>query len=318
MPGEFELIGRYFTRPARTALLGVGDDCALVKQPDGLALAISTDMLVEGVHFDPAVDPESLGHKAMAVNLSDLAAMGAEPRWATLAIALPAVREDWLAAFSRGLFTLAERFGVDLIGGDTTRGPLTLSITVIGTSPPGLALRRDGAQPGDDIWLSGCTGEAGLGLAVRAGALKLPPDVARACLRRLDWPEPRVALGRALRGVAHSAIDVSDGLLQDLGHICERSSLAARIEADRLPRAQAVALSGERGMQALLAGGDDYELCFTAASKDRELVLAAAARLGVAVSRIGTLSEGTVGVTLFGPGGQEPLPVLRGYDHFSR
>src|SRR5579871_3391226 len=269
---EFEIIARFFARPPKTALLGVGDDCALVKAPDGLALAVTTDMLVEGVHFLRGVDPHSLGHKALAVNLSDLAAMGADPRWGTLALALPSADESWLAGFARGLFELAGRYQLELIGGDTTRGPLNVCITVMGLSPPGLALRRDGARAGDDVWLSGRTGEAALAVAAQRGALSLSDEHLAACRRRLDWPEPRVALGMALRQVATSAIDISDGLVQDLGHVCERSGLSACLQTALIPRAPAVTAAGDAGTQAMLGGGDDYELCFTAPPSQRERI----------------------------------------------
>ncbi len=322
MPSEFELIGRYFTRPSRTAALGVGDDCALVRQPDGLALAITTDMLVESVHFFPDVDPESLGHKTLAVNLSDLAAMGAEPRWATLALALPAIDEVWVAAFARGLFALAEREGVELIGGDTTRGPLNLCMTLIGLSPTGLALRRDGACPGDDIWLSGATGEAALAVAHRRGTVLLEEADRVACTRRLEWPQPRTALGKALRGVASSAIDVSDGLVQDLGHICERSGVGAQLVAADLPRAAAVRHQGEAGLTALLAGGDDYELLFTAPPDLRDRVARIGLVCDVPVTRVGVIiPTPLVGeharVTVLDERGGALALGATGFDHFA-
>jgi thiamine-monophosphate kinase len=321
MAGEFELITRYFTRPSRTAALGVGDDCALVRQADGLALAITTDMLVESVHFFPDVDPVSLGHKTLAVNLSDLAAMGAEPRWATLAIALPAADEDWVAAFARGLFALADEHAVELIGGDTTRGPRVLCMTLMGLSPPGLSLRRDGARPGDDLWLSGRTGEAALGVAHRRGQCVLPAAVLVDCERRLDWPVPRVALGLALRGLASSAIDVSDGLLQDLGHIASRSRVSFQVEDAAVPRAQAILLAGDHGLDALYGGGDDYELLFTAPPEARERVLEAGVRTGVPVRRIGRALEaraaGMPAVEVIDPQGQSLESPHRGFDHFA-
>ncbi|MDP1636422.1 MAG: thiamine-phosphate kinase, partial [Gallionellaceae bacterium] len=216
---EFDLIKRFFTRPAPGAILGVGDDAALLRVGEGMELAVSTDMLVSGTHFLPDADPFLLGHKALAVNLSDLAAMGATPRWATLAIALPSADEDWLRRFSDGFFVLADEFGVELVGGDTTRGPLNLCVTIMGEVPQGRALRRDGAQAGDDIWISGTLGDAALGLAQLQGKTVLPDDMRERCLAALQQPQPRIALGMALRGIAHSAIDISDGLLADLGHI---------------------------------------------------------------------------------------------------
>ena len=211
MPSEFELIRRYFSRPARSALLGVGDDAALIKPGTGMALAVSVDMLLEARHFPAGTEPRALGHKALAVNLSDLAAMGARPRWATLALALPQADEAWLAAFSEGLYALAERFEVDLIGGDTTRGPLAIAVTVIGEVPEGAALLRSGAKPADDIWVSGEVGGAALALAHLRGGVKLAAQDAAQTARRLNEPEPRVILGERLRGLATSAIDISDG-----------------------------------------------------------------------------------------------------------
>lgn len=313
---EFDIIARYFERPPRTALIGVGDDCALVKPPDGLALAVTSDMLLEGVHFFAGVSPLALGHKALAVNLSDLAAMGAEPRWATLALALPAADEGWLEQFSSGFFALAERYRLELVGGDTTRGPLTICITALGLSPPGLALRRDGACPADDVWLSGSTGEAALAVAALRGEIDLAPADRGSCMRRLDWPEPRVELGCALRSIANSAIDVSDGLLQDLGHICERSKVAAEILLDSLPVTPAVGAAGAIGVQAMLAGGDDYELCFTAPAARREAIDAIGARLGISLARIGRIVSGPPAVSVLDAQGRPLAPARRGFDHF--
>ena len=226
---EFELIRRYFQRPPKRALLGVGDDCALLRPDAGLDLAVSTDMLIEGRHFLPGAEPRALGHKALAVNLSDLAAMGATPRWVTLALALPAADAAWLEPFSAGFYALAERYGVDLIGGDTTRGAArAICVTAIGEVPPGMALERSGARAADDIWVSGELGGAALGLA--------HPEIAEAA-KRLHLPQPRVELGERLRRLAHSAIDVSDGLAGDLGHIAERSGVqrASNTNACRVP-----------------------------------------------------------------------------------
>jgi len=209
---EFDIIRKYFTREAPTAVLGVGDDCALLRPDPGMLLAVSTDMLTAGIHFFPGAEPGKLGHKALAVNLSDLAAMGAGPRWATLALALPEADEKWIAAFAQGFFRLADRWKTELIGGDTTRGPLAISVTVMGEVPAELALKRDAACAGDDIWLSGATGEAALALAHLKGRVKLEDAALEACLTRLHTPEPRVDLGVRLRGLARSAIDVSDGL----------------------------------------------------------------------------------------------------------
>lgn len=318
MPSEFELIARHFSRPAAGARLGVGDDAALLAPRPGMELAVSTDMLLVGRHFLPDDAPEQLGHKVLAVNLSDLAAMAAQPRWALLALALPAADEDWLAAFGRGLFTLADRYGVELVGGDTTRGPLGFCVTILGEVEAGRALTRAGARPGDDIWVSGQLGGAALGLAHVQGGLHLTPEQAASCLERLHAPEPRVALGRALLGVASAGIDVSDGLLADLGHILERSGVAAEVDFQRLPAHPAVAarLSQPLARRCLLAGGDDYELCFTAPPDRAKAVEAAARTAGVVVTRIGRVLAGE-GLVLLGADGA-PMPVVEhGYDHFA-
>ena len=318
MPSEFELIAKYFARPARTAALGVGDDCALLRPPAGLVLALTTDTLSEGTHFLPGADPRRLGHKALAVNLSDLAAMGADPRWFLLAIALPDVDEAWLEAFAAGMFALAAAHGIELIGGDTTRGPRTITITAIGSLPPGYALRRDAARAGDDVWLSGSTGDAALGLAHLQGRIALPGEVASRCVARLEAPAPRVALGQRLRGVAAAAIDVSDGLLADLGHILESSKLAAEIDYEGLPRSADLRACADVALAdaALLAGGDDYELVFTAAADRRAAVEAAGRAAHVAVTRIGCMVAGAPEVRLLDRAGQPLRVAHRGFDHF--
>jgi len=318
MPSEFELIRRYFTRPARTAALGVGDDAALVKPPAGLVLAVTADMLVEGTHFLPGADARRLGHKALAVNLSDLAAMGADPRWFLLAIALPQADEAWLAAFSAGLLALADAYAIELIGGDTTRGPRTIGITAIGTLPPGYALRRDTALAGEDIWLSGSTGDAALGLAHLQHRVQLGADAAQACLNRLDAPEPRVALGKKLRGIAGAAIDVSDGLLADLGHVLEQSRVGAEVDFEILPRSAALRSCADHALadECLLAGGDDYELVFTAPAAKRAEIESAGRATSVAVTRIGRIVAGPGPVKLLGAEGR-PIDLARpGFDHF--
>lgn len=289
--GEFALIGRYFDRgPARRALLGIGDDCALL-EPGNETLAIATDMLVGGRHVFDDVEPSVLGHKALAVNLSDLAAMGAEPIAFTLALALPEADEDWLAGFASGLFALADRAGCELIGGDTTRGPLNVCITVIGRVPPGSALRRDGAQPGDDLWVSGELGAAAFAVAERLAGRPLPADdPARV---RLDRPEPRLALGLALRHLARAAIDVSDGLVGDLGHLLERSRLGARIDWPAVPQPTRLrSLPEAQRCSLALAGGDDYELLFAAAPENRSAIAALGERLGLPLVRIGAFEAG--------------------------
>ena len=319
MPSEFELIRRYFTRPARTAALGVGDDCALVRAPTGLVVAVTTDMLVEGTHFLPGADARRLGHKSLAVNLSDLAAMGADPRWFLLALCLPDADEAWLAAFADGMFALADAQGIELIGGDTTRGPRTICITAIGTLPPGYALRRDTATAGEELWLSGSTGDAALGLAHARGRVALDADARRHCLARLETPAPRVALGQKLRGLAGAAIDVSDGLLADLGHVVEQSRVGAEVDYESLPRSAALRACPDRALadECLLAGGDDYELLFTAPAARGAEVEAAGAAAGVAVTRIGRIVGDAPGVRLL-DARRRPIEVgRRGFDHFS-
>jgi thiamine-monophosphate kinase len=319
LPSEFDIIRRYFARPVKRALLGAGDDCALIAPENGTVMAVSTDMLVEGRHFVAAADAAKLGHKALAVNLSDLAAMGAAPRYATLALALPEADETWLAQFAQGFFTLADAFGVELIGGDTTRGPRNLCITVIGAVPPELALRRDGARAGDEVWLSGCTGDAALALAHLNGRTRLT-DVALAhCLARLHMPVPCITLGLALRGLATSAIDVSDGLVADIGHIAERSGVAVALQYAALPRSRALKTCADERLarECLLSGGDDYELAFTARADAHRRVVAIAAELGVALTCIGNVVTGEPGlVSVFDASGAPMQLERKGFDHF--
>jgi thiamine-monophosphate kinase len=305
---EFELIRRYFSRPSKRALLGVGDDCALLRPNAGLDLALTTDMLVEGRHFLPDAEPRALGHKALAVNLSDLAAMGATPRWATLALALPAAEAAWLEAFSAGFYQLAERYGVELIGGDTTRAERrAISITAIGEVPPGMALERSRARPGDDVWVSGELGGAALGL--------VHPEIAEAA-KRLHWPEPRVELGERLRGLARAAIDISDGLAGDLGHVVERSQVASIVQYERIPRPRVFESlrAPELERDCVLSGGDDYELAFTAPRTQRHEIESLAAELGVALTQIGTIAAGS-GLRILDAIGK-PIAHRGGFDHF--
>ncbi|RQO73361.1 thiamine-phosphate kinase [Aquitalea sp. FJL05] len=316
---EFELIRQYFTRPAPSAVLGVGDDAAILRPTPGLDLHMSVDMLVEGRHFFADVSPHALGHKTLAVNLSDMAAMGARPRWAFLALALPEVNEAWAQGFSRGLFALAEQYGVELAGGDTTRGPLTLSITIMGETPQGQALRRDAARVDDDVWVSGELGLGALAVAQRLGRLpagSVSDDVLAACQCRLDFPVPRLELGQALLGTAHAAADVSDGLLADVGHILAASGVAAEIWADSLPSLPPLEAERPRWLEFLAAGGDDYELCFTAPLSAREAVLAAAEQAGCRVTRIGRVVAGS-GARLLDATGQVITLNKAGYDHFA-
>ena len=322
--GEFDLIARYFTRPVRRAALGVGDDCALLAPAPGMQLAISSDMLVEGRHFFADVDPEALGHKALAVNLSDLAACGARPLAFTLALSLPRVDEAWLAGFSHGLLALADAHSCELVGGDTTQGPLNLCITVFGEVPTGQALLRSGARPGDDLYVSGTLGDARLALEALLGHRPLPADVLARARQRLERPTPRVALGQALRGIASSAMDLSDGLLGDLSHILKASGVGARIDThitSNLIAEKAYLSRGEGHFdlelirQSTLAGGDDYELAFTAPPTRRDAVAAASQASGTPVTRIGTvLAE--PGLQLVDAQGQAVEHRYASFDHF--
>ncbi|HEX2540960.1 MAG TPA: thiamine-phosphate kinase [Caldimonas sp.] len=314
--GEFELIERFFTRPTGRAALGIGDDCALVVPGPGLTLAISCDMLIEGRHFLSTVAPERLGHKALAVNLSDLAACGARPLAFTLALALPRAEEDFLEGFARGLHALAERHGCELVGGDTTRGPLAICITVFGEVAREAALLRSGARAGDDVWVSGTLGDARLALEAFRGALSLSEEAFAQARRAMELPEPRVDLGLALQGVANSAIDVSDGLAGDLAHILRRSGVGAVLDLDALPRSAVLAAQSPAiRRECLLAGGDDYELVFTAAPERRGAVLGAGLAAGVQVTRIGQVEAGS-GLRLVDGEGR-PLPAdVVSFDHF--
>ena len=317
MLSEFELISRYFTRAPRHTTLAVGDDAALFSVSPGCELAASTDMLVEGTHFFADVDPQALGHKALAVNLSDLAAMGAMPRWALLALALPEVDTQWLEGFSRGFFALADKHDVDLIGGDTTRGPRNICVQIMGEVRQGRALRRDGARVGDDIWVSGQLGDAAAAVAHRRGELKLEPAALDRCRMRLDWPMPRVALGLELSAQAHSAIDISDGLLGDLAHICERSGVGAEVGYPAVPCSEDLAPLRDDApvMRAILAGGDDYELCFTVAPERTAAIEALSTTLDIALTRIGRIVEGNA-VSVFDAAGRLRPRKDKGFDHF--
>lgn len=318
MASEFDLIARHFTRPTPGAVLGVGDDCALVQPSPGMQLAVTSDMLLEGRHFSPQDSPAGLGHKALAVNLSDLAAMGATPRWATLSIALPGVDDAWLTAFARGFFRMADQHGIELVGGDTTRGTLAISITAIGEVPPGGALRRDGAQAGDEVWVSGRIGSAALALAYRQGRLFMEQIDAAKVLPALYLPTPRVALGVALRGVATSAIDISDGLAADLGHILDCSRVGAQLEFAALPLHPVAHnyLHEAVARDCILAGGDDYELCFTAPVAQHDAVLAAAAAAATPVTRIGRIVTAP-GLNIIDVEGKPLSLTHTGYDHFA-
>jgi thiamine-monophosphate kinase len=315
--GEFDLISRFFDRgPARVAELGIGDDCALLGRiAAGSRLAVTTDMLVGGRHFLLDADPAGIGHKTLAVNLSDLAAMGAKPVGFTLAIALPDPDETWLRGFSGGLLELADRFGCELLGGDTTRGPLNLCVTAFGEVPAQAALRRDLAQPGDDLWVSGELGGAAFALGeLLGGAGRLLAPSVRA---RLERPEPRVELGIALRHLARAAIDLSDGLVQDLGHLCERSRVGAVIDWPSIPLDAAMRKLEAGRQQALsLSGGDDYELVFTAAPENRRTIEALSGRHGPGLTRIGRIEAGERVRIVDARGAPVVLPV-GGFDHFA-
>ena len=321
MLSEFDLIARYFTRSPRTGSavqLGVGDDCALIAPKAGCELAISTDMLVEGRHFFAGAEAGALGHKSLAVNLSDLAAMGAQPLGFTLALSLPAVDEAWLAAFSEGMLALADKHDIELIGGDTTKGPLTICITVLGEIPAGKALRRDAAIAGDDLWMSGTLGEARLALSALQNILPLDAASLAMAAARLHRPMPRVALGMALREIAHAAVDVSDGLLGDLGHILKRSGVGAIINADALPLGTILLATQpvETQREFALNGGDDYELCFTAPTSHRDAVQAAALACSTAVTRIGSITAAGLQVT--DANGKIIAITPNSFDHFSK
>ncbi len=315
--GEFDLIARYFTRPVRRAALGVGDDCALLNVAPGMQLAVSSDMLVEGRHFLPTVPPQHLGHKALAVNLSDLAACGAQPLAFMLAWSLPRIDEAFVAAFTSGLLALADAHEIELVGGDTTAGPLNICITVFGQVPTSQALLRSGARVGDELWVSGQLGDARLALEVFRGRLTLDATGFTSVRRAMELPQPRVALGVALRGIASSAIDLSDGLAGDLNHVLRRSGVGAVVEVDALPRS-AVLASQPTALQRLcvLEGGDDYELLFTAPAGQHAAVRGAGARCGVAVTRCGHIVAGNA-LSFVDAAGQPLALTPRGFDHFA-
>ena len=316
MPGEFDLIARHFARltPLRgDVALGVGDDAALLTPAPGHELVATVDTLIEGVHFFADCPPAALGHKALAVNLSDLAAMGAQPAWALLALTLPRADEAWVAEFARGFGDLARTHGVALVGGDTCRGPLAVSVTALGQVPTGQALRRAGARPGDGVYVSGELGAAGLAVRARRGELALSAALATHAARRLDWPQPRVALGLALRAIASAAIDVSDGLLADLGHVCAAGGVGARLDLPAVPLPDgALALASP---DELLGSGDDYELCFTVPALHEGAVSTVADQLRLTLTRIGQI-EAEPGLRLVDAAGEVRAVAARGHDHF--
>ncbi|MFL6681049.1 MAG: thiamine-phosphate kinase [Burkholderiaceae bacterium] len=314
--GEFDLIAKYFARPVRRAVLGGGDDCALLQPTPGMQWAVSTDALVEGRHFLSTVPPDALGHKSLAVNLSDLAACGAEPVAFTLSLTLPRVDEAFLSGFADGLYALADAHDIELVGGDTTAGPLHIGITVMGEVPPGQALRRNGARPGDELWVSGRLGDARLALEAFRGTASLRGEAFEDVRRAMERPQPRVALGIALRGVASAAIDLSDGLVGDLGHILRASKVGATLRLDDIPHGPHVAGCTEaRRRTCLLAGGDDYELLFAAPAPAHARVRDAGERAGVPVTCIGTL-DAAAGLRVVDAHGAPVMLTERAFDHF--
>ena len=314
--GEFDLIAKYFARPVRHAVLGGGDDCALLQPTPGMQWAVSTDALVEGRHFLSTVPPDALGHKSLAVNLSDLAACGARPVAFTLSLTLPRVDEAFLAGFAEGLYALAQAHDIELVGGDTTAGPLNIGITVMGEVPPGQALRRGGAKAGDELWVSGRLGDARLALEAFRGQVALRGEAFEDVRRAMERPQPRVALGIALRGIASAAIDLSDGLVGDLGHVLRASAVGATLRLADIPHSAHVAACSEgQRRQCLLSGGDDYELLFAAPAGARAWVRDAGARAGVPVTCIGTL-DAERGLRVIDAGGAPVVLTERAFDHF--
>ncbi|MGZ8251811.1 MAG: thiamine-phosphate kinase [Methylophilaceae bacterium] len=324
MTPEFNLIQKFFTPKQTQADLGIGDDAALIRVTEGHQLAISVDMLVAGTHFLHDCSPYLIGWKSLAVNISDMAAMGAQPKWATLSLALPEINEAWLAEFSRGFFACADAYKVDLIGGDTTRGPLTVNVTIMGETPHGKALKRSGAHIGDEIWVSGPLGEAALALAAMQGRVKLTEKELDTCRQALEQPQPRVALGLKLRDIATSAIDISDGLLADLGHILETSGVGADIHFNLIPRSEIVGhhlhenqMQVENQVQTMiLAGGDDYELGFTAPANRHDEISSLSEQLALPLACIGTITSGR---NLLVRDANEAILNINetGYDHFA-
>lgn len=318
--GEFDIIEKYFRQssPRQDVILGVGDDAALVAAPENSQLAISTDTLVEGIHFFPDIPPRALGHKALAVNLSDMAAMGAEPRWVTLALTLPEVNEEWLAQFSKGFYDLAEYFNVSLIGGDTTKGPLSITVTVHGVVPSDKALRRNGAKPGDWLYVTGNLGDSGLALAHLQQQLSLTPQQLELCLKQHYFPQPRVLAGYGLRDIASATIDISDGLINDLRHILRQSNCSASLKLEQLPLSETMteAVGLDQSFQLALCGGEDYELCFTVPESNKGSVNTSLSYSGVPYTCIGQLASGQGEVKLQYQGKAYQFDPT-GWDHFN-
>jgi thiamine-monophosphate kinase len=321
MVSEFDLIKRFFTRDNKSedVVLGIGDDAALLSLPEGQQLVVTTDTLIENVHFPEEIPPEFIGYKALAVNLSDLAAMGAQPRWVTLALSLPEADEMWLEGFSRGFLGLADEYGVSLVGGDTTRGPLSITVQAMGLVPEGQALLRSGALPGDLIYVSGSIGDAGLALSALKAEAQLSAEAYQSLVMRLHKPTPRMALGIALRGLATSCIDVSDGLLADLNHVLEASAVGADIVLQQIPLSPLVRQWAEHHADFAVPAtwGDDFELVFTVPAASQQILEQVASRLDVPLSMIGKISAET-GLRLFTPAGEAVTVAQTGYDHFGR
>ncbi|WP_025120324.1 MULTISPECIES: thiamine-phosphate kinase [unclassified Serratia (in: enterobacteria)] len=319
--GEFDLIARYFDRfksVRRDVQLGIGDDCALLTVAEKQLLAISTDTLVSGIHFLADIDPADLGYKALAVNLSDLAAMGADPAWLSLALTLPEVNEEWLKGFSDSLFEQMNYYGMQLIGGDTTRGPLSMTLTIHGLIPAGRALTRSGARIGDWIYVTGTLGDSAAGLAILQDRLQVSDQVSRDyLLARHLRPQPRVLQGQALRDLASSAIDLSDGLISDLQHVLKASECGARIELDELPMSQTLTSNtdAEQALRWALTGGEDYELCFTVPEINRGALEVALSHLGADYTCIGQIGPQSEGMKFYREQQEVELP-WSGYDHF--
>ncbi|QKM63957.1 thiamine-phosphate kinase [Polynucleobacter tropicus] len=330
--GEFDLIERFFKTPAASQAsnsainLGIGDDCALINPPSGEEIAITSDMLVEGRHFLKGADPEQLGRKALAVNLSDLAAMGAKPLGFNLSIALPSMNEQWLEAFSKGLFSIANQFACPLIGGDTTAGPLTISIATLGSTPPGKAIRRSGSKVDDEVWVSGTMGDARLTLAALRHEIDLPINDLQKIEHRMHQPTPRIELGLRLREIASAALDVSDGLLGDLQHILRQSQVDAEIFLERLPKSDVLKKQSIQTQNQFAAcGGDDYELCFTAPKNQHQTILEIGKALNLPLTCIGRIihkKNDSPQVHILNSDGKilsdtEAAQFLKSFDHFA-
>ena len=314
MTSEFEIIERYFKKKMKQTALGVGDDAAMIHVRNNYQLAISSDMLIENIHFLKNTNPSHLGWKSLAVNLSDIAAMGATPKWATLSISLPKINHTWLKKFSKGFFKCADKFGIDLIGGDTTKGPLSISITIMGESKKDEALLRSGAKINDDIWVTGQLGLASMGLANLQGQLKLPPRIKMKCIKALEIPTPKTFLGSYLSRYANSCIDISDGLIQDLRHILKASKVGASLLLNDIPCEKFIHTSKQ--YQFVLNGGDDYELLFTAAKKNRPFIKKIAKKTNTPVTMIGNITKKKA-LNVLSEQGKSIKFNPKGFDHFA-